>query len=471
MVAAASRPTTIGRYELHGEIARGGMASVHLGRLNGPVGFSRAVAIKRLHPAFAGDQAVVRMFIDEARLTARLRHPNVVPVLDVIADGGELYLVMEYVVGLSLARIVAETRARGGTIPTAVACTIMVGVLAGLHAAHEATDEAGRPLGIVHRDVSPQNVMVGEDGVARVLDFGIAKANSRMQETGRGEIKGKLAYMSPEQLAGEDVDARSDVFAASIVFWELLTGERLFAREEPGATVNALLHAVVAPPHGGSAHDPLSAVVLRGLARNVDDRHPSALAMLKELEALGESASARAVGDLVTALRKGAGLTDLSTSGLEASVRTAAPVAAPAALLDPPHGPPLTSVTEVLPRPVGPPTPPARWRGPGRAATAALTALLLVGVAWLYGTRDRAMPVSSGGGQGAAPLAISATPPPPLPSMGPSTATAALPVAPGATAAAASAGPRRPVVAPARRPDCKVVHADGTFGYRPECLR
>src|SRR4051812_7390546 len=156
-------PRTVGRYVLYGEIASGGMATVHFGRLSGPVGFSRTVAIKRLHPQFAKDPEFVSMFLDEARLAGRIRHPNVVPTLDVVATDGEVFIVLEYVQGESLSRLARTLRANNEPVPARIAASIVSSVLHGLHAAHEAKDEQGRALGIVHRDVSPQNILVGTD--------------------------------------------------------------------------------------------------------------------------------------------------------------------------------------------------------------------------------------------------------------------------------------------------------------------
>src|SRR5690349_19226664 len=212
--APAVTPKLVGRYALFEEIACGGMAAVHVGRLVGPVGFSRTVAIKRLHPQFAKDPEFVTMFLDEARLAARVRHPNVVPTLDVVASQGELFLVMEYVQGEAFARLLHVTKQNGQRIPRDIVCSVLVAVLHGLHAAHEAKSERGEPLGIVHRDVSPQNILVGVDGIPRVLDFGIAKAIGRYQQTGQGVIKGKLGYMPPEQVRGEAIDRRADLYAA-----------------------------------------------------------------------------------------------------------------------------------------------------------------------------------------------------------------------------------------------------------------
>jgi serine/threonine protein kinase len=207
-------PRSIGRYVLYGEIASGGMATVHFGRLSGPAGFSRTVAIKRLHPQYAKDPEFVSMFLDEARLAARIRHPNVVTTLDVVTTGAEIFLVMEYVQGESLSRLLRAVRPMMTPADTRIVATIVSGVLHGLHAAHEARDEQGQPLRIVHRDVSPQNVLVGTDGVPRVLDFGVAKAAGRVQTTREGQLKGKLAYMAPEQVRGE-VTRVTDVYSAS----------------------------------------------------------------------------------------------------------------------------------------------------------------------------------------------------------------------------------------------------------------
>ena len=237
----------IGRYALYDAIASGGMATVHLGRLLGPVGFSRTVAIKRSHPEIATDPEFVSMFLDEARLAARIRHPNVVSTLDVVALEGELFFVMDYVQGESLSRLMRASKLLEQKIPPAIACTILAGVLHGLHAAHEAKSERGEPLNIVHRDVSPQNILVGVDGIARVLDFGVAKAVGRIATTREGQIKGKLAYMAPEQLSGDN-SRQSDIYAAAVVLWEVLTGERLFQADNPGELLNLVLHRKVPAP-------------------------------------------------------------------------------------------------------------------------------------------------------------------------------------------------------------------------------
>jgi serine/threonine-protein kinase len=262
------------RYVLCGEIGAGGMASVHLGRLVGSAAFARTVAIKRLLPRYAAELELRLMLIDEARLAARVRHPNVVQTLEVVANADELLLVMEYVDGASLGRLL-----RAGAVPEAILAAIVCHVLDGLHAAHVATDEHGAPLQIVHRDISPDNVLVGADGFARVLDFGIAKARSRLHETRDGAIKGKLAYMAPEQLSGKATQ-QSDVFATAVVLWEGLMGRRLFQADSDGETIGLVLATIVEPPPGA-----LGAIAVRGLARDPAQRWPTARAMAEAIRA------------------------------------------------------------------------------------------------------------------------------------------------------------------------------------------
>ena len=300
----SSAPRVVGRYALYGEFAHGGMATVHLGRLLGPVGFARTVAIKRLHPQYAKDPDFVSMFVDEARLAARIRHPNVVSTLDVVVLDGELFLVMDYVQGETLARLLRLQRERREQTPSRIAIAVITQVLAGLHAAHEARNERAEPLGLVHRDMSPQNVMVGVDGVARVLDFGIAKAEGRVQTTREGQLKGKLSYVAPEQLKGDPVDRRTDVYASSVTLWEVLTGRRLFKAESEWQLVNMVMEAEISPPSAYAPMVPpeLDAIVLRGLSRDPNDRYSSAFEMALALERVMPLASAREVGEWVESI-------------------------------------------------------------------------------------------------------------------------------------------------------------------------
>lgn len=295
----AVRP--IGRYLLCDVIASGGMATVHLGRLVGDEGFSRTVAIKQLYQHFARSQEFVTMFLDEARILSRIRHPHVVAPLDVIVLEGELFIVMEYVHGASLAELLD---ASGGPIPPRIASAIVVQTLLGLHAAHEATSESGEPLSIVHRDISPHNVLVGGDGIARVVDFGIAKAESRARTTGDGSLKGKLGYMAPEQLRSRPVDRRTDLFTCGIVLWEALTGQRLYAADNIGALFHKLETTTIRPPSELVANLPreLDNVVRRALALEPAERVPTAREMAMELERAVAPASTLEISEWVDGL-------------------------------------------------------------------------------------------------------------------------------------------------------------------------
>ena len=300
----ASANGTLGRYAIYEEIGAGGMATVHLGRLTGPANFARTVAIKRLHAHLARQPEFVTMFLDEARLAARVRHRNVVATLDIVTASVQPYLVMEYVQGESLARLQSAARQRGERIPPAVACSIVAGILHGLHAAHEATNERGETLGIVHRDVSPQNVMVGVDGVARVLDFGVAKAAGRLQTTREGRLKGKLAYTAPELVRGTAIARTADVYSAAVVLWEMLAGDRLFAGDNEANILERVLFADVGPPSRGAKDVPpeLDAIVLQALARNPARRFATAREMARAIESTIPIASPSEVGDWVETL-------------------------------------------------------------------------------------------------------------------------------------------------------------------------
>jgi serine/threonine-protein kinase len=275
------------RYMVHGIIGRGGTATVHLGTLVGAVGAGRTVAIKRLHEGLATNQELIDSLIDEARITSLIFHPNVVPTVEVVATGAELYVVMEYVEGEPLSRLLGQLAARGERIPVAIVASVVVGALRGLHAAHEARDAQGASLGVIHRDVSPQNIMVGTDGLAHLVDFGIAKAVGRVAQTRQGEIKGKLGYMPPEQLHGDPLDRRVDVYAAGVVLWEALAGARLFRGKNDTETITWITSGRVAAPSTrvtGIAPE-LDAVVLRAVARDREQRFSTAAAMADALEA------------------------------------------------------------------------------------------------------------------------------------------------------------------------------------------
>jgi eukaryotic-like serine/threonine-protein kinase len=288
----------IGRYVLFDEIAAGGMATVHLGKLKGPVGFSRTVAIKRLHPEYARDPQFVSMFLDEARLASRVRHPNVVPTLDVVTTEQQLFLVMEYVQGASLAMLLDTISKYGERVPPRIVASIVSGALMGLHAAHEARDEDGQNLGIVHRDVSPSNVLVGADGLPRVLDFGVAKAAGRMHNTRGNVLKGTLGYIAPEQFNKEGIDRRADVYSASVMLWEALTGQPLFVGETEYAVIAQALFGEVKPPSSVEPSlAPFDAVVLKGLDREPDNRFSTARQMALAVERCVGTASSAEVAE------------------------------------------------------------------------------------------------------------------------------------------------------------------------------
>ena len=293
----------IGRYVMYDEIAAGGMATVHFGRLLGAVGFSRTVAIKHLHPHYSRDPEFVSMFLDEARLATRIQHPNVTVPLDVVLleESEEIFLVMEYIHGDNFARLLRGARVMKSPVLPAIIASIVSGALHGLHAAHEAVNELGAPLNIVHRDVSPQNIMVGVDGVSRVLDFGIAKAASRFQTTRQGQTKGKFAYMAPEQMGSGAVDRRADVFAAGIVFWEALTMKPLFHADDPGGVVTKVMSAPIARPSfiNSIVSPALDRVVMKALDRNVNTRFQTAREFATAIEEVINVSTPRKVGEWV----------------------------------------------------------------------------------------------------------------------------------------------------------------------------
>jgi serine/threonine-protein kinase len=276
---------SFGRYRLRYRLARGGMASVYLAQAQGPAGFEKWVAIKAIHPHLTDDDRFLRMFLDEARLSARLSHPNICSVFDFGEVDGTYFIAMEYLDGESL-RSVINRGASGGAMPVELVVRIVADAARGLHSAHEAVGEDGRPLGVVHRDVSPHNIFVLNEGVAKVVDFGIARARDRLSETTSGEVKGKMAYMAPEQLDTMTVDRRSDVFALGVVLWEATTVKRLFKRESTAMTVAAVLRDPVPLPslvrHGYPAA--LEPVVLRALQRDPHDRFQTMAEMADALE-------------------------------------------------------------------------------------------------------------------------------------------------------------------------------------------
>jgi serine/threonine-protein kinase len=299
---------TFGKYRLVAEIGSGGMADVSLAMIEGPtgLGFSKLLVIKRLRPNLMEDEEFVAMLVDEARLAARLNHPNVVQTVEVGDVDGRYYIAMEHLEGQPLQRI-QQRAARGTALPARMQYRVLYDVLGGLHHAHQLTDYDGTPLEVVHRDVSPHNVFVTYDGVAKVVDFGIAKVDGRRVETRTGVVKGKLTYMAPEQALAAAVDRRADVFSAGVILWEIATGQRMWKGLQDTDILRCLIAGKVPTSPRSVAPDvdeELDRICQRALAVGPDDRYPTALAFQKDLQtylvASGQEATTRDVAKTVT---------------------------------------------------------------------------------------------------------------------------------------------------------------------------
>ena len=293
-------------YFLGERFAAGGMGTVHFGLKRGALGFQRVVAIKQMHSHLVESPEFVARFKHEIRVVSRLSHPNIVDTLDVIEAQGELSLVMEFVDGDTLYDLLKEARESGSLLGLPAVAGILSQALHGLHAAHEASDDEGNLLNLVHRDVSPQNIMIGKDGGVKILDFGVAKARSEQSVTYVGEVLGKVAYMSPEQALARPLDRRSDIFAAGIVLWEALSGHRLFRAPDAsglGPLLN-VLHTRPRPPselREGISPE-LDAIVLRALAQDPSRRFGSARDFALALEQAVPGASASVIANALSAI-------------------------------------------------------------------------------------------------------------------------------------------------------------------------
>ncbi len=305
----------VGSYQLLTELAQGGMGRVYLARERGESGFTRLVALKRIHDHLAREKAFVHMFLDEARIASRIQHPHVCTVFDFGRAGDAYFIAMEYLRGLPLSEVLREL----GTKPPsaspqryAITAHLLAQACEGLHAAHELRDQEGKLLQVVHRDVSPHNLFVGFDGTLRVLDFGIARAVDRISESTTGRVKGKFAYMAPEQALGKEVDRRADVFSVGVVLWELCTLERLFKRDSPAETVLNVVHEVTPRPSERVADVPpeLERICMRALAKNPDERYPNARqmgrALVRAAAAIGPPITAGDIADFMAQLFPGA---------------------------------------------------------------------------------------------------------------------------------------------------------------------
>jgi serine/threonine protein kinase len=280
--------TTSNRYAILGRLAGGGMAEIFLVRATSDAGVERFVVLKRVLAERSRDPMFARMFLDEARLAAQLQHPNIAQVYDIGKLAGSFFFTMEYVHGEDVRSLLKRVTALRRQFPIHLACYIATGALAALHHAHERCSSDGQPLGIVHRDVSPSNVMVSYEGGVKLLDFGVAKAHQREAESRAGTIKGKIGYLSPEQCKGFPVDRRSDIYSLGIVLYELLTGKRLYRRDTDFATMMAIVQEPVPPP--SSVRPEISAdldrVVLTALEKEPDGRFAKAQDMQEAIEAI-----------------------------------------------------------------------------------------------------------------------------------------------------------------------------------------
>lgn len=276
----------IARYELLGQLGRGGMAEVWLARAIGLRDFEKILVLKRILRDKSDDPRFIGMLRDEARVAATLDHPNIVHTFDVGLQGEELFISMEYLHGETVKSILAATRKAGEQMPLELAVQVAMGCAAGLHYAHEQTDSRGRPLNIVHRDISPSNVIVTHHSGVKLIDFGIAKAKSRKEQTAVGMLKGKAAYMSPEQCKGDELDRRSDIFALGIMMYEMTATVRPFEGESHLAIMHQICNENPRPPgeFRKGYPEPLARVVMRALERDPDKRHQSAFELLEELE-------------------------------------------------------------------------------------------------------------------------------------------------------------------------------------------
>ncbi|MHB1844363.1 MAG: serine/threonine-protein kinase [Deltaproteobacteria bacterium] len=485
-----------GRYTLLRPLAQGGMAELFLARQEGPGGFRKIAVVKRVLPHLSADPEFVRMFFDEASLVARLSHPNVVQIFDFGQAEGAHYLAMEYLAGESLASLVRAARERGRPMPISLALGIAASVCDGLEYLHSFVDDDGCPRPIIHRDISPQNLFATYQGTVKILDFGVAKAEGRLAVTVAGRIKGKLAYMSPEQAAGRELDGRSDIFALGAVLHELLTGERLFQRDSQEAIFRALREEPIPKPSARRREVPpeIDAIVLRALARETQERFLRACDLRAELQAyLSGTTYVSAPQQLRDYLLELFGEERARLRLTQPAEDPSGPVTEPRSVEgEPPPGtesfsdtristPPATNgsgprthhlVTAALPGPLWAPaavtlqerhSPSAQRRGRWRWPAAIGAVALLVGLSWLGRPVARA-PV---GEPALAPIArpvpaaiASVTTPPPVPKPPPPPVVPAAPAAPAPPAPVPPPRRQKPQKERRRRPP-----SPATFGF------
>ncbi|HEY8430227.1 MAG TPA: serine/threonine-protein kinase [Sandaracinaceae bacterium] len=477
--APAAPVAQFGRYEVLFKIAAGGMAEVYAARMVGEGGFEKMVALKRMLPTLAEDEKFVRMFLDEGRLAANIASPHVVQTLDLgRAEDDSLFLVMELVVGISLSALTKRLARTGTPMPVPVAVEILAQAAQGLHDAHEARTMYGEPLGIVHRDVSPQNVLVDVTGRARITDFGVARALQRMTNTQTGEVKGKLAYFAPEQARAKPIDRRADIFALGIVAWETIAGRRLFAGDNPAEVLMKLMELPVPRLDRLRSDVPpaLADAIAGALERDRERRTQTAADFAHALRTSCVPASAAEVGRFVRehggkslarleeglrscvtsvpGARAGQSLgkprLELASGVVPVSLLHEAPtLVTPSASMpavDPPSVAPLPSASAPLPGASAPPSasaaapPPARGVSlPVVAAIVVVVGVVAAGGAWLVAHRDPAPSMV------ARPLPVDPAPAAAHPSPAPSSPSPVLPppAPPSSPPAAADVEPPR----------------------------
>jgi serine/threonine protein kinase len=365
------KPIPFGKYYLLERINVGGMAEVFRAKAYGVEGFERLVAVKRILPNIAEDKEFISMFIDEAKIAVQLNHANIAQIFDLGMVEQAYYIALEHIHGRDLRNIFDRCRNNGAPMPIAQACFVVMKVCEGLDYAHNKRDQSGRELNLVHRDVSPQNILVSFEGEVKLIDFGIAKAAGKGSKTQAGILKGKFGYMSPEQVRGLPIDRRSDIFACGICLYELLTGERLFVGESDFSTLEKVRNVEILPPstYNRKIPDELERIVLKALAKDDEDRYQNAIDLHDELQAFvytaGEFYSRK---DLAAWMKRGfAREIEEETAKLEAYRRLRPPEAGRAGTA-PPAGPDGRRSTLALPSVAKPPPPPPVPVG-GRASS------------------------------------------------------------------------------------------------------
>ncbi len=280
------RGTRFGKYTLINRIAVGGMAEIFLARQEGVEGFEKTICIKRIRPHLSSQVSFVRMFLNEAKLAAQLNHPNIVQIYDLGRIGESYFIAMEYISGRDMSRVIPKAEKQSIPFPLVYALKIVSNICEGLYFAHNRTDAYGKALNIVHRDITPENCMVSFNGTVKVLDFGIAKATSQIEQTRAGEIKGKLSYMSPEQCMGKPLDHRSDIFSLGVVAYEWVTGYKLFTGENEMAILKAIIDGKIYPPSyfKEDVPEPVERILMKALEKDREKRYQSAWELQYDLD-------------------------------------------------------------------------------------------------------------------------------------------------------------------------------------------